>query len=159
MIAQSNSPNSPPLPLVVPAGRQGVELRRIVPAGWHIRPQGPITLQTGEPEPDVAIARGDIDDWKLQHPGHNDVMLAVEVSDTSLAFDRDAKLRQYASTGISEYWIVNLIDRQIEIYREPQTSATGAQYRVREVVDASGTIDLTVDGKQTTPIRAKDLLP
>ena len=81
--------------------------------------QGPISLPgDGEPEPDVFLYRNDLPEDDLAAPA--DLLLVIEVSDTTLAYDRAAKLRAYARDGITEYWIVNLVDDQLEVYRDPQ---------------------------------------
>lgn len=82
--------------------------------------QDPIRLFDSEPEPDVSVARLSPDDYASGHPTAADLLLIIEVADSTLDFDRSQKLPIYAEAGIPEYWIVNLIDRQIEIYRGPQ---------------------------------------
>jgi Uma2 family endonuclease len=83
-----------------------------------IRAQNPIRipLNDSEPEPDVVWAKRQ---KYAQHPGPEDIFLLVEVADTSLDTDRNEKLPIYAEAGIAEYWIVNLLDEQIEVYRQP----------------------------------------
>jgi Uma2 family endonuclease len=82
--------------------------------------QSPVRLSfTSEPEPDVALLRPRDDLYELAHPGPADVLLVIEVSDTTLALDRGLKLRLYAAAGIPEVWIVNLNKRQVETYRTP----------------------------------------
>jgi Uma2 family endonuclease len=82
--------------------------------------QGPVRLSDlSEPEPDVALLRPRPDDYASAHPGPDDVLLIVEVADTTVAFDRGTKVRLYAAAGIPEYWIVDLAGDRIEVYREP----------------------------------------
>ncbi len=89
--------------------------------GVYVRVQSPIQLgDLSEPEPDLALAKPDADDYTTRHPSAADVLLLVEVSDSTLRFDRTQKLRLYAGHNIPEYWIVNLIDNCLEIYRQPQ---------------------------------------
>ena len=96
-------------------------LARAFGEGWEVRPQGPIALdETSEPEPDVAVVRGGPRDHAFQHPG--DPVLVVEVSLTSLAFDREQKASLYARARRPEYWIVNLVDRVLEVRRDPAPS-------------------------------------
>ena len=78
-----------------------------------------------EPEPDVAVVRGDSRDYKDRHPEPSEIPLVVEVADSSLEFDRTTKQAIYASAKIPVYWIVNLIDRCLEVYSEPK----GGRYR------------------------------
>lgn len=85
---------------------------------WDVRVGAPIALDdTSEPEPDLAVVRGRPRDYRRQHP--SEPMLIVEVSETSLAKDRLRKSGLYARAGRAEYWIVNLVDTVLEVYREP----------------------------------------
>ena len=82
----------------------------------------PITIPSGsEPEPDYVIATRHAHQYREHHPYPEDIHLLIEVADQTLARDRGAKLRIYARAGIPEYWIFNLIERQLEIYTEPDT--------------------------------------
>jgi Uma2 family endonuclease len=130
-----------------------------LPPGWIVRRQDPITLATGEPEPDVVVARGTIRDYARRHPGANDIALVVEVADATLNFDRVEKLLEYAAAGIVEYWIVNLIHRQIEVYRDPYAASAGAEFRKRDVRNAADRIDLMIDGQSVAQFQVADLLP
>jgi Uma2 family endonuclease len=88
-----------------------------------IRSQDPISLpNNSEPEPDIVIARLRSDDYINSHPSPADIILVIEVADSSIKFDRDTKAPLYAAAGINEYWIVNLIDDRLEIYRQPSDS-------------------------------------
>lgn len=109
-----------------------------------VRSQLPITLPTegSEPEPDFLVAeRAEYID---SHPGPSDILLVGEVSDSTLNFDRTTKLSIYARSGIVEYWILNLVDKQLEIYREPELSADGAEgtYRVKLTREPSESVSL-----------------
>jgi Uma2 family endonuclease len=134
-------------------------LRAHLPPGWILRIQDPITLPTGEPEPDLVVARGVIRDYSQRHPGPLDIGLVVEVADATLHFDRTEKAAEYAAAGIVEYWIINVVDRQAEVHRLPQTAQTGAEYRSREVFDEAAILDFMLDGRQLVKIRVADLLP
>lgn len=82
--------------------------------------QNPIRLdQLNEPEPDIAILKPKSDDYFSSHPKAADVLLLIEVADTSIAFDREVKLPLYAKYQIPEYWIIDLISRKIEVYTNP----------------------------------------
>ena len=86
-----------------------------------IRVQGPIQIKDwSEPEPDITLLKTKSDFYSKQHPKSKDIYLVVEVADSSLEFDKEVKLPIYAKAKIKEYWIVNLIDNQIEIYHTPQ---------------------------------------
>lgn len=87
---------------------------------FQCRQEQPITLPTGsEPEPDFVIATLREDRYANGHPTPEEVHLLIEVADKTLERDRGAKASIYAAAGIPEYWIINLIDRQIEWYRQP----------------------------------------
>jgi Uma2 family endonuclease len=99
------------------------ELLGLVADRAVVRCQDPITLPNhSEPEPDIVIARLRSDDYINSHPSPADIILVIEVADSSIKFDRDTKAPLYAAAGISEYWIVNLIDDRLEIYRQPERS-------------------------------------
>jgi Uma2 family endonuclease len=94
-----------------------------------VRIQNPVRLdELSEPEPDVVLVRKDRD---LQvHPGPSDVILLVEVADTSVGFDRQVKLPIYARAGIAEVWIVDLPGQALEVYRGPQATGYSASSRL-----------------------------
>jgi Uma2 family endonuclease len=131
-------------------------LQQKLPSGWLIRAQSPITLAAGEPEPDVTVVRGSIRDYRDRHPGGPDIGLVIEVADSSLQFDRLQKRPQYAAAAIPEYWIVNLIDRCLEVYADP---VTDGDYQRRHVVDASGSVEVQLAGRSVGQIAVVDLLP
>ena len=97
-------------------------LRQHFRKGYHVRMQGPLDLGPhSEPEPDVALVKGSRASYKKRHP--KTAVLIVEVSDTTLKNDRIRKASLYARAGIADYWIINLVDRQLEVYRQPQPNA------------------------------------
>jgi Uma2 family endonuclease len=97
--------------------------------GFDVRPQLPLQRNDNtEPEPDVSVVPGSWKDYQNEHPPLTRAVLIAEVSDTSLRADRGIKAALYAEAGVPDYWIVNLKDRVIEVYREPSgaPSAAGA---------------------------------
>ncbi len=110
--------------------------------GWVVRTQGPLGLDDeSEPEPDVAVVRGILEDYRRAHPSRP--VLTLEVAVTSLAVDRGHKASVYARAGLADYWLLNLVDRVLEVYREPAPDATAAfgwRYARREVVAPPGWI-------------------
>ncbi len=103
-------------------------------AGIRLRVQGPISIPEleSEPEPDLVILRVSDVDFTQRHPYPQEVLLAAEVSDSSLTYDRTRKGAIYAQAGIPEYWIWNLVDGSLEVYRDPHTPASGdAVYRTK----------------------------
>jgi Uma2 family endonuclease len=134
-------------------------LRSALPAGWLVRSQGPIELDDeSEPEPDVAVVPGNRRTYSHRHPDRP--RLVVEISESSLAFDREHKGGLYARARLEDYWIVNLIDRVLEIYRQPVADAAapfGWRYATREVRRAQSSVELlAVPGAH---VRVADLLP
>jgi len=82
--------------------------------------QDPVVLSSdSEPEPDIALLRWRADDYEQSHPHPEDVLLLIEVSDSTLRYDRDVKIPLYAKNGIPEVWLLDIQNRQLEIYREP----------------------------------------
>ncbi len=94
-------------------------LEQIIPEGWYVDSQEPISLSDSEPEPDVVVIRGKTTDYRNRHPDAKAVALVIEISDATLERDRTFKQRIYARSGIPIYWILNLRDRQLEVYTEP----------------------------------------
>ena len=87
---------------------------------WTVRSQYPVRLNDGsEPQPDIALVKPRDDFYSGGHPQAHDVFLLVEVADSSVRFDREEKLPAYARAGIAEFWLVNLVERHVEIYRDP----------------------------------------
>jgi Uma2 family endonuclease len=84
----------------------------------------------GEPEPDLVVLRPPASQYDARPPGAEDVLLLVEVADSSRDYDRDRKVPRYAAAGIPEVWLVDLPDEVLRVYREP----TGGAYRVLQVL-------------------------
>lgn len=85
-----------------------------------VRVQNPVSIdKSSEPEPDIAIAVNRQEGYRQNHPQPKNIILVVEVSDSTLHFDREVKMLLYAEAGIPEYWIVNLQDEQVEVFRKP----------------------------------------
>lgn len=132
--------------------------RTTVPPGWFYQSQEPITLADGEPEPDGAVVRGREEDYADRHPGPADVALVIEVADTTLQRDRGIKLRSYARAGIQHYWIINLVDRSLEVYSGPLAAAPTPTYRDRIVLTRGARIELPLDAAGVDPIDVGQLL-
>lgn len=134
-------------------------LRAALGPGWLVRSQGPIALtDDSEPEPDVAVTRGSRRDYSREHPALP--ALVVEVAESSLSLDRERKGSLYARAGIVDYWILNLVERILEIYREPILDpATRFGWRY-------ASLEILASGASTAPLVApaarifiSDLLP
>ena len=86
--------------------------------------QDPITIEDhSEPEPDIALLAFSEDFYAERHPRPEDVLLLIEVADSTLAKDQQLKLPLYAEAGIKEYWIVNIVNKQLEVYQKPKDSS------------------------------------
>jgi Uma2 family endonuclease len=134
-------------------------LRRLITSDWYIDSQEPITTTDSEPEPDVAVIRGDILQYVARHPGPEESALVVEVADTTLRRDRGRKKRLYARAGIPIYWIVNLIKMQIEVYSEPDQQAAEPDYRQRRLYRGADKLPVLLDGMEVGQLVVNDLLP
>jgi Uma2 family endonuclease len=134
-------------------------LHRCLPDGWSVWVQSAITLSDSEPEPDLAIVRGDERTYAHRHPGPADIGLAIEVSDSTLLGDRADKGRIYARAGIACYWIVNLNDRQVEVYTAPSGPTAAPAFAQRVDYRAGSTVPLVLEGALAGNIPVQDLLP
>jgi Uma2 family endonuclease len=95
---------------------------------WLVSTQDPLRLDDhSEPEPDVMLLKPVADDYTSRHPQPDDVFLLIEVSDSTLDYDRAEKLPAYGRAGVLEVWIVNLQDATLEIYREPHFTGYGSK--------------------------------
>ncbi|MBF6593647.1 MAG: Uma2 family endonuclease [Thermaceae bacterium] len=104
----------------------------------RVQVQGSIRLlDKSEPQPDFSLVKLPEEQYQSRLPQENDVILIIEVSDSTLAYDRDEKLPAYAEAGISEYWIVNLNEDVLEVYREP----IGRNYRSRTLYRAGEPVE------------------
>ena len=130
----------------------------MLPTGWCKRVQSALTLSTSEPEPDVCFPRGDRSLYRTRHPGPADVGLVVEVAESSLSDDR-AKARIYAQAGIPTYWIVNLVNRQVEVYTQPSGAGANPAYGQRQDFAAGSHVPLVLAGVTVGQIAVADLLP
>lgn len=134
-------------------------LRACLPAGWHIRVQSAITTTDSEPEPDLAIVASSIRDYIAHHPAPDDIALVIEVADSSLQYDRETKSRLYARAGIREFWIINLIDRVVEVFLDPTGPALAPTYRHHEIFTIEQSVALAVAGLPAIRVSIRDLLP
>ena len=131
-------------------------LKSRLPPGWTWHKEDPVRMPAyDEPEPDIAIVRGSNADYKHRHPEPADVALLVEVSDTTLSIDRGIKRSIYAREGIPVYWIVNLVDRQVEVYTDPGQGG----YASRQDFKPGQQVPVVIAGQPLAPIAVDDILP
>ena len=95
-------------------------LHAAVPAGFSVRQDQPLTLSDSEPEPDIAIVPGSVQDYRNSHPAT--AILVIEIAISTAAFDRE-KATLYAEAGVEEYWIVLPVERRVEVLRRPQAGS------------------------------------
>ena len=150
-------PKNPPHSVVTQLTREA--LARILPSGWYVDAQEPITTADSEPEPDVMVVRGETRHYLDRHPGPQDVALVIEVADSTLQRDRSLKKRLYAAAGIPVYWIVNLPDSQIEVYTEPSGPGEQLDYRQWQNYGPADTIPVVTEGREVGRLAVRDLLP
>ena len=127
--------------------------------GWFVQTQSPIILDgRSEPEPDVCVVRGSPRDYAAAHPTRQ--ALIVEVAQAGLLLARSRKAVAYARAGIADYWILNLGDRVLEVYREPARPGPARRnwgYLLTETLGADATV--TPLAAPAATIRVADLLP
>ncbi|MFN7921536.1 MAG: Uma2 family endonuclease [Bryobacteraceae bacterium] len=104
----------------------------------RVRPQLPIDVgpednPRSEPQPDVCVTSQPAQRFSSRHPGPDDILLLVEVADTTLAFDTTTKAGLYARAGIADYWVLDVSKRRIIVHRSPQSGA----YKSLTVYDAN----------------------
>lgn len=129
-------------------------LSRILGPAAHVRAQDPIILNDwSEPEPDIAVCQPDPYDYAREHPHASQVLLVIEVADTSLSYDRTRKVPAYAGSGIPVCWLVTLRDRRVEVLTDPDPAAR--RYRAKQITSAGEVLPLL--GGQSVAVA--DILP
>ena len=134
-------------------------LRRVFAAGWDVRGQLPVALDDdSEPEPDISVVPGSFRDYRHGHPPR--AVLIVEVAESSLSLDRALKGSLYARARVPDYWIVNLVDRALEVHRDPVADAA-ARYGWRYTTVATLRVGETVTSLSApdSPISVGELIP
>ena len=150
-------PKNPPHRLANELAREA--LARLIPTGWHINTQEPITTEDSEPEPDLAIVQGERRQYRDRHPGAGEIAVVIEVADATLLNDRKLKKRLYARAGIPVYWIINLPEKQIEIYASPSSSAEEPDYQRRQDYHSADDAPLVINGQEVGRVAVLDILP
>lgn len=132
---------------------------RMLPAGWDVRTQSAVTLTDGsEPEPDVALVRGDETTYRDHHPGPAEIGLLVEVADSSLLDDRHDKSRIYARAGVSVYWVVNVLGKIIEVYTRPSGPTADPAYADRTDYAPGASVPVVLDGVTVGSVAVAEVL-
>jgi Uma2 family endonuclease len=130
---------------------------RLVPEGFHLRLDKPLKIpnRSSVPEPDLVLARGMAQDFLAGHPEPKDAPIVVEVADSSLRDDRTVMARIYGGGGVPVYWIVNLVDRQVEVHQGPSAQGYG---RI-EVFAEGASVPVVIEGVEVGRIAVGDILP
>jgi Uma2 family endonuclease len=134
-------------------------IQRLFRKGWTVRQQLPIALDLeSEPEPDVCVVPGRPRDYRTNHPTRP--VLVIEVAHDSLLRDRERKGSLYARAGIADYWIVNLREAVVEVYREPARSPRSPyRWRYRRIERFGPEAVISPLAAPRARVRVKSLLP
>ena len=135
------------------------ELSRLLASRAILRCQDPIILSSeSEPEPDFAIVKNRDDEYLSRHPTPEEIILVIEIADSSLNYDREVKLPLYAEAGIANYWIFNLIENQLEthqnIYQKCQENFAYSQQQIflpHQTISLPKFSDLVLDLSKVFP--------
>lgn len=118
------------------------------------RTEQPIVLgEQDQPQPDIVVCSGAWLEFSERYPVASEVRLVVEVAKSSLSIDRDKRLKRYARAGVPEYWILNVPERQLEVYREPRQNGY-ATIRIYQPDESVAPLDVSAEN----PIPLRDLL-
>jgi Uma2 family endonuclease len=148
----------PPHCLSTSLSRENLErLIQSIP-DWFVNGQAPITLEDSEPEPDISVIRGQRRDYADRHPGPPDVGMVVEVSEGNLPRDKVWKKSIYAKSRVPIYWIVNLVDRKVEVYSEPSGPSETPDYAKRQDFGPGESVPVVLDRREIGKIAVNDLL-
>jgi hypothetical protein len=131
----------------------------VLPPGWRIRTQEAITTADSEPEPDLAVVPRPADRFVRRHPTPADIALLIEISDSTLDFDRNSKGPSYARAGMVIYWIVNLVNRQVEVYTDPTGPDAAPRYRNRQDYPLGESVPVVINGVEVGKVPVQALLP
>jgi Uma2 family endonuclease len=135
------------------------DLEKIFVDDWFVEPQDAITLSDSEPEPDIIVARGTAKQFQNRHPNASEVVLVIEVADATLYRDRGTKKRMYARAAIPVYWIVNLINNQIEVYQDVKPEAKEPTYATRHDYQLGEMVPVMVAGETIGLIDVSNVIP
>jgi Uma2 family endonuclease len=148
-------PHNPPHDSAVT--RLNKRLIRLLPDEWVVRNQSAVVAKDSQPEPDLAVVRGPEELYNVRHPSPKDAVLVIDVSDSRLIFDRTVKGPLYAQARIPTYWIVNLVNRRIEVYTVPRAGKSPV-YRQRRDFTADESIPIVLDGNEIARIPVREIL-
>ena len=131
-------------------------LSRVIPASWYVRIQNSLVTSDSVPEPDLAVVPGEPDMYSERHPTGAEAALVIEVADSSVAIDRE-KARLYARAGVENYWLVNVIDNQVEVFSGALCAR--AVYRSRQICSGDDLVTFTLPTGESVSLTVASLLP
>jgi hypothetical protein len=126
--------------------------------GGVVRIQQPITTPDSEPEPDVVLATGTDANYEKRNPKPTECIVVVEVAESSLREDQTTKLELYAGAKVAVYWVVNLVDRRVEVYTQPK-GGKNPTYKARTDYGPGDAVPVAVAGKKVGTVAVRELLP
>jgi hypothetical protein len=147
-----NPPHDGTITLLIPL------LLPLVPVEWVLRVQSALVLARSVPEPDFAFVRGPATQYTKRHPRPADVGLLIEVADSSRLTDRREKGLLYAEARIAEFWLINLVEGQVEVYTQPKAGKAPA-FKQRRDYRKEERVPLLLDGHQIAQLAVSDLCP
>lgn len=130
-------------------------LDRLLSDAWVLRCQMALVLARSVPEPDLCLVRGPEEAYLRRHPRAADAALVIEVAEASLHYDRHEKGPLYAGGRVPEYWVVNVVDLQVEVYTQPRAGKAPG-YR-RRTDYATGELPLSLEGEEVGPLNVTEL--
>ena len=133
-----------------------------LPDGWHPRVEAPVELPQGpdgdsSPEPDLVVVRGDDERYQLRHPGPGDILLVIQVADSSLRIDRKG-LRRFGWAAVPVVWIVNLRNGTVEVHTGPTGAVEDPGYAQKATRGPGDVLELPLDGRTLGGLRVADFL-
>jgi len=138
-------------------------MNRILPAGYFISMGNPVTIEArdGEPEPDASILRGQLRDYTGRTRTPTDMVLVIEVADSSYSYDRYQKSSTYAAAGIPIYWILDLNRRRLEVFTNPvsENAETPAYYAQTQIHASEDEVRMILDGREVARFIVAEILP
>jgi len=129
----------------------------IPPLKWTLHAEAPIRLGRSVPEPDFSIVRGTLADYAHRLATGDDTALVIEISDATLVKDRTYKVQLYAGADIPLYWLINLAERQIECYTDPDPK--NLRYGTMQFYGENETLPLVLEGQPIALLKVADMLP
>ena len=135
-------------------------LRELVEPAHTVREEKSIQLgRWSRPEPDIVVLRGSRETYRNRDPQTEDVLVVVEVADSTHAKDRKRMWQVYATAGVPTYWIVNLPTRRVEVYSDPSDRGKAAGYREAKFLEAGAEVPVVVEGREAGRVVVGDVLP